>query len=173
MDKGIYETRLHYAHRYFEFLNRFKNSSWVEKLLTINEDDSAGIPEVLVLLNPETYAEIGVKDPRGAPTFQSAPTNAKCRSKELWGYECPFVNAQIHVDHSFPRNRGGMTHPENAMYLCRDHNLSKSTDIHLIRWEVMPIMNAWILIQLKTLILSAQRNSNEKLYLPENQLSRL
>jgi len=173
MDRNIYEQRLEYAHRYFEFLNKYKHHSWFDKLHIINSDKEAGIPEVLVLLNPENYDEIGLPDPRGTSTFQSAYANAKCRSRELWGYECPFKDTQIHVDHSFPRNRGGMTHPDNAMYLCREHNLAKSTDIHLIPWELIPIRNEWIKIQLNAFLQAAQRKSNSKLYFPDSATTKI
>jgi len=173
MGKNIYEQRLEYAHRYFEFLNLYKNDSWIEKLSRIIEDEKMGIPEVLVLLHPQSYQEIGVSDPRGPSTFPSAQRNAKCRSSELWGYECPFEDTQIHVDHSFPRNRGGMTHAENAMYLCREHNLSKSTDIHLIPWEKIPDRKSWIEIELTALFLASQRSSTKKIYFPFNALGRL
>jgi hypothetical protein len=172
MVENIYEQRLECAHRYFDFLNSYKEHSWHDKLQVVHDNASAGIPELLVLLNPENYDILGLPDPRGAATFQSAHENAKCRSKELWGYSCPFKDSQIHVDHSFPRNRGGMTHPDNAMYLCREHNLSKSTDIHLIPWESMPSRNSWIRIQLNLFLASAQRKTETKLYFPDLALNR-
>ena len=173
MVENIYEKRLECAHRYFEFSNKRKHYSWFDKLLLINDDAHTGLPELLVLLNPENYEPLGLPDPRGSTTFQPAHENAKCRSKELWGYACPFEEAQIHVDHSFPRNRGGMTHPDNAMYLCREHNLSKSTDIHLIPWEFMPSRNSWVRIQLNLILSAAQRKTESKLYFPDSALNRI
>lgn len=58
-----------------------------------------------------------------------------CASEELWGYACPF-DGPMHVDHLFPYGLGGPTHPANAVYLCRDHNLAKGHDVHLHPWTV-------------------------------------
>ena len=155
MAEDIYSKRIEYAHRYFEFLNCHRTRSWVEKLEVLNAENTLGLPEALVLLNPVYFSEIEASDQRGKDSFQPAKPGSKCRSRELWGYECPFSESTIHVDHSFPRSRGGMTHSDNAMYLCQEHNLPKSNDIHLIPWERMLERRAWIDISFNHLIASA------------------
>ena len=168
-----FDLRVESAGRYYSFLEKVKDMRWVEILGEIESNHSYGIPEVLVLLEPRYFEELQALDPRGDKTFTPALRSAVCRSKEVWGYECPFKNSRIHVDHMFPRSKGGLTHAQNAMHLCHEHNLSKHTDIHLILWEQMPSRNQWIEKSLKYLLTQAARLTSEKLYLPLSQLSRI
>lgn len=41
----------------------------------------------------------------------------------------------MHVDHRFPFALGGPTIPENALFLCREHNMLKGHDVHLNAWN--------------------------------------
>ena len=161
--------------RYHDFLSRGSDKSWIDILNEVDESKIYGLPEVLVLLHPRWHLQLGftpASDPRGAASFAVARSMAKCRSGELWGYECPYTESKIHIDHTFPFARGGATSADNAMYLCVEHNLSKSTDIHNIPWELLPVTD-WIANQLKLFITRAQRETNVNLYLPKAQLSRI
>lgn len=168
-----YNIRIDSAGRYYAFQEEIKNLDWVEILLKVESDKSYGIPEVLVLLDPKYYQALGASDPRGERTFAPATSSAKCRAKEVWGYECPFQDSRIHVDHMFPQSKGGSTHLQNAMYLCGEHNMSKHTDIHLILWENMPLQNDWIKKSLTHLVGFASRVTTEKLFIPTSQTAKL
>jgi hypothetical protein len=163
-----YSSRLTSAFRYHDFLSKHSDSSWIDTLEAIETDIKTGIPEVMVLLHPRWHEELSFQassDPRGLGSFSPANLRAKCRSFELWGYECPYEGSKIHIDHTFPFARGGATRDDNAMYLCREHNLSKSTDIHSIPWETL-IKKQWILDQLKLFLIMGQRLTAKELYLP-------
>ena len=164
--------RIESAARFYEHQVRTRDTPWIEILLEIESSSSFGVPEALVLLDPSHYQELNAPDPRGERSFPSVSNSFKCRSHEIWGYECPFIETSIHVDHMFPHSKGGSTHPQNAMHLCAEHNMSKHTDIHSIPWEKLHINNDWILLSLKHLIGYAQRITTEKLYFPEKQLKR-
>jgi hypothetical protein len=168
-----FEKRLASAQRYYIFKNNSTNKNWIDIFFEIESSPTFGIPEVLVLLDPSYYSGLGSVDPRGGRTFPLAQKFSKCRSVEIWGYECPFQGKSVHIDHTFPHSKGGVTHFENAMYLCEEHNRAKSTDIHLIPWETMVKANSWIESALQILILSASRLSDKKLHLPEKQLNRI
>lgn len=164
------ERRLESAARYYSFRSKAEVKNWVDLFLEVQEDEDFGVPEILVLLDPKYYSELGASDPRGGRTFPPAGSFSKCRSDELWGYRCPFEGARVHIDHTFPHSKGGVTHSQNAMYLCDEHNTSKHTDIHLIPWEKFPSANDWIVKSIKHLMLAASRQTTQKLYLPEKQL---
>ena len=168
-----FSLRVQSAGRYYNFLEEVKDLYWLEVLQKIEATDSCGIPEVLVLLDPRYHQELKATDPRGERNFAPAPPTAKCRAKEVWGYECPFQASRIHVDHMFPQSKGGSTHLQNAMYLCGEHNMSKHTDIHLIPWEKIPAQNEWVTKSIKHLIGYATRLTTEKLYFPAAQVARL
>lgn len=168
-----FPVRINSAGRYYSFHEEVKNLDWIELLLKVESEKSYGIPEVLVLLHPKFYSEIGATDPRGERTFAPATSSAKCRAKEVWGYECPFQDARIHVDHMFPQSKGGSTHLTNAMYLCDEHNMSKHTDIHLILWEKIPSQNDWVTKSINHLLGFASRHTTEKLYFPTSQVTKL
>ena len=168
-----YNVRVHSAGRYYAFQEEVKRLGWIEVIQAVESEKSFGIPEVLVLLDPKYYQELGAVDPRGERFFAPATQSAKCRAKEVWGYECPFQDSRIHVDHMFPQSKGGSTHLQNAMYLCGEHNMSKHTDIHLILWEMIPLQNEWITKSIKHLLSSATRLTSEKLYFPTHQVAKL
>ena len=166
MAESLIEVRLNAASRYHEFLAEQQHVNWLDAYSSIESSKEFGLPEAMVLLHPRWYEEIGinlVSDPRGPSTFSGAKQRARCRAKELWGYDCPYLEAEIHIDHTFPYSRGGFTQPDNAMYLCREHNLSKSTDLHLIPWETFPKLN-WIQYAMNSVIKSAQARSRTEIY---------
>jgi 5-methylcytosine-specific restriction endonuclease McrA len=169
-----FSFRLNCAFRYHDFLSRNSHGAWLDALCAIENDVDAGIPEVMVLLHPKWYEELSfhsLSDPRGVGSFSSAGPRAKCRSYELWGYECPYEDSKIHIDHTFPYARGGATKDDNAMYLCKEHNLSKSTDLHLIPWESF-VNRQWILDELKVFLIMGQRLTASRLYLPKVAMSK-
>lgn len=164
-----FSGRVDSAARYHYFLSEHSDSSWLDVLGAIEHDAETGIPELMVLLHPQWHKELGFKatsDPRGINSFASASLRAKCRADELWGYQCPYVETKIHIDHTFPFARGGATKDDNAMYLCREHNLSKSTDLHLLPWESF-LNRQWIIDELRLFLAMGQRLTADTLYLPE------
>jgi hypothetical protein len=166
MDDDFLKVRLSSASRYHAFLAKNLHASWFDVFAEIESSSKYGVSEAMVLLHPRWYQEIGlnaVTDPRGPSTFSGLKQKARCRAKELWGYECPYSEAEIHVDHTFPYSRGGLTQPDNAMYLCREHNLSKSTDLHLIPWETFPGLS-WIQFGVNSAIKSAQSRSKFEIF---------
>ena len=176
IDAEVLEKRFKYSYRYLKFFDLSHDKSWLENFLDIEASDVYGLPEVLVLLHPRWYNELGVNlqinDPRGLKSFSSGPINQECASERYWGYRCPLVKTKIHTDHIFPWSRGGSTHFQNATYLCDEHNLMKFTDIHTMPWEILFRDNNWIRISLTTLMSMARSESKQKLYFPENQLTR-
>lgn len=137
--------RIACAERYYVALSDLHFESideWIELFSKYLSDEKYGLLEILVLIHPDWYQTMKIPDPRGNRSFATAGKSAKCRSIEFYGYECPFKNAPIHIDHQFPYSKGGVTNHANAMYLCEEHNLSKSTDIHLIDWEGMD--KSWV-----------------------------
>ena len=174
MDSKVLENRIEYASRYHSQLARHFHNSWFDVYEEVLNSQDFGIPEAIVLLHPHWYQENGVNllsDPRGPSTFSGLKQNAKCRSYELWGYECPYLESSIHIDHTFPFSRGGVTQAENAMYLCREHNLSKSTDLHMIPWEALR-GKSWIKQSLEATIKSAQSRTKNVMYPLDSVLKR-
>jgi hypothetical protein len=168
-----FEFRLEATLRFYKFQEKTSEMQWVEILTEIEGNHDYGIPETLVLLNPKFYKELGANDPRGERTFPKIPNGFPCRSNEIWGYECPFKSSSIHVDHMFPYSKGGVTHAENAMHLCADHNLLKHSDVHWIPWENLPANNDWIIRSLKVLFNFATRSNTSKIYFPEKQVRKI
>jgi hypothetical protein len=175
MNKIDFTLRIAAAHRYHLFLAKHADSTWTDAFNDIEQEPTFGIPELLVLLHPNWYQQLeinSINDPRGLNSFSAAKSIAKCRANEIWGYECPYQHYPIHIDHTFPFARGGATKPDNAMYLCKEHNLSKSTDLHLLPWETFPSRN-WIKEELLFLLNMAGRLSKQKFYFPENQIQQV
>jgi hypothetical protein len=170
---SLFKFRVDSASRYYNYLEKTKNSNWIEIIKEVESSKHFGIPEVLVLLHPKFYFYLNAVDPRGANSFPPAVLSAKCRALEVWGYDCPIRDSAIHVDHMFPHSKGGSTHVQNAMYLCGEHNMSKHTDIHLILWERIPQQNDWVVKSVNHLLGFANRLTREKLYSPVSQLSRI
>lgn len=146
MPKSLIESRIEYAFRYLKFDSEVKNFCWFETVEAFNSSEFHKLPELMVLIHPRYLRgyNLDIKDILGPDSFTPAGSGVKCRSKEIWGYECPFLEAKIHIDHSFPRSRGGATNSKNAMYLCEEHNLPKSSDIHLFPWENLPGKLDWV-----------------------------
>ena len=161
-----FASRIESAARFHQFHSESTRKSWVEKFLEVSSSDDYGMPELLVLLDPKNYLELEASDPRGG-NFKTSKEIRKCRSLELWGYSCPYTDSKIHIDHTFPWSKGGVTHFQNAMYLCDEHNRAKSIDVHLIPWENFRKNNAWIEESLRHLISYASRKTSEKLYFPK------
>jgi hypothetical protein len=159
------------------FLSETQKISWIEALQMVDQSDKFGIPELMVLLSPKRWYEelhlnISTNDPRGNATFKANPEVARCHSEIFWGYDCPITNTKTHIDHIFPWSRGGMTHSSNSIYLCELHNSLKSSDIHVYPWE-KSLGAIWIKLSFDKLISAASRLTNEKLYYPKNQASRI
>lgn len=157
------DSRITFAERYYVALSGLHFESTDEWATLYNKyisDKSCGLPELLVLIHPSWYESLGIPDPRGGRNFPSADKNAQCRSIEFYGYPCPFIDPLIHVDHQFPYSKGGVTSHANAMYLCEEHNLSKSTDIHIINWENMD--TTWVLSLLQIFTHEVERRTQRK-----------
>jgi len=146
MNESLIEKRLEYAHRYLKFDALTRDLGWHDSVQEFNLNPEFKLPEFLVLIHPRFMENLALdkKIVLGGDFPQNTTKGQKCRSKDVWGYECPYRNALIHVDHSFPRSRGGATHPLNAMYLCDHHNLMKSSDVHLYPWENLELNREWI-----------------------------
>lgn len=156
--------RISYAERYYGALSTLHFESineWTDLYYKFVSDERYGLPEILVLIHPNWYAGINIPDPRGTRSFPTSDKSAKCRSIEFYGYECPFINPPIHIDHLFPYSKGGVTNHANAMYLCEEHNLSKSTDIHNIDWEGMD--RSWVIQLLQVFGHEIERKKQIKL----------
>lgn len=166
-----------YAYRYFYFLENETKSTWLDTLLHIQESAEFGLPEVLTLLEPAWYEELRIDinlfDPRGQTGFRPAPVGAKCDSMQFWGYECPFTNSKVHVDHFFPFSRGGSNHHSNATYLCEKHNTMKFTDIHIINWQHIIHNSEWIFLNFKNIFMHSKALAGLRLYTPDSQIRRL
>ena len=175
MISSDFSLRINAASRYHYYLSRNSDSTWLDVLSSIEQDEEAGIPEVMVLLHPRWHTELGFQtasDPRGLDSFPSASPRAKCRADELWGYQCPYRDIKIHIDHTFPFARGGATKDDNAMHLCKEHNLSKSTDLHLVPWETF-VNKQWIIDGLRLFLIMGQRLTTSNLYLPKSAMQKI
>ena len=175
MDDIDFKLRLEASHRYHALLAKSLSLSWIETFNFILRENKAGTSELLVLLDSNWHESLGITpttDPRGRSNFHPAMSKARCRSEEIWGYQCPYFDSSIEIDHIFPYSRGGSTSNDNAMYLCIEHNRAKSNDVHLLPWEKFPGMD-WIQIQLNLFINRAQTFTSEPLYFPKAQFKRL
>lgn len=156
--------RISCAERYYGALSSLHFESieeWIDLYQKFVTNETYGLPEILVLIHPAWYVSIEIPDPRGTRDFPSAEKTAKCRSIEFYGYACPFINPSIQIDHLFPWSKGGVTNHANAMYLCKEHNLSKSTDIHTIDWEGMD--RSWVIQLLQVFSHEIERKTQTKL----------
>jgi hypothetical protein len=98
----------------------------------------------LALLHPQHIADSSMpthltldgvqRSLQGPRAFGASLGGQSCQSSLLWGYECP-LNAEIQQDHLFPYSLGGPTLPLNRIYLCRYHNMVKTSDVHSFPWE--------------------------------------
>ncbi len=166
MFKDILAYRSDCAKRYYTELSLVHFESlveWKNLLQKFIANDIYGIPELLVLIHPKWYEKdklIKIEDPRGPRQFSAIKSKLRCRGIEIYGYECPFVNPAIQIDHQFPYSKGGVTMHSNAMYLCAEHNLSKSIDIHLIDWE--NFNTAWVSLVLEKFVHEVSRQTNSQ-----------
>lgn len=161
MTESLVERRISYASRYLQFDAATRDSTWLESVNSFNSSGDFKLPELMVLIHPRFMKALGLnaKLLLGGDFAPNATDGQKCRSEEVWGYECPFISSKIHIDHSFPRSRGGATHPMNAMYLCDNHNLMKSSDVHMYPWEKLELNLEWINATLEKIRLSEERKS--------------
>jgi hypothetical protein len=169
MTDSIFEKRIENAARYLQFDANTRELTWSQASELFNSDEQLGLPELMVLIQPRFIREFGLdtKSVLGGDFVSRTSTGQRCRAKEIWGYDCPFPNTIIHIDHSFPRSRGGATHPLNAMYLCDEHNLPKSDDIHMFVWEGLPTKIDWVNPILERLIHAQLRATGEKVHFLE------
>jgi hypothetical protein len=169
MTNSIFEERIESAARYLQFDAITRGLSWSEASELFNGRAEFALPELMVLIQPRFIEEFGfsTRSVLGGDFVSRTSNGQRCRAKEIWGYDCPFSNSIIHIDHSFPRSRGGATHPLNAMYLCDEHNLPKSDDIHMFIWEELPAKIDWVNPILERLIHAQLRASGEKVHFLE------
>ena len=164
MFKDILEHRSNCAKRYYAELSLVHFDSlveWKELLQKFVANQVYGVPELLVLIHPKWYEKeklIKIEDPRGPRQFPAAKSEIRCRGIEIYGYDCPFVNPTIQIDHQFPYSKGGVTIYSNAMYLCAEHNLSKSIDIHLMDWD--NFSTDWVSLVLQKFVHEVSRQTN-------------
>ena len=57
-----------------------------------------------------------------------------CSAITVWDYACD-LDEPIEFDHRFPYSFGGPTVAENRLSLCRVHNATKGSDVHLFDWS--------------------------------------
>ena len=175
MDKIDFEGRINASFRYHTFWVKSLRLSWLDAYSEVISNSQYGIAELLTLIHPKWYEDLGISEkssPRVKSNFDTARTSALCRSNEIWGYDCPYSQTQIEIDHIFPYSRGGSTSNDNAMYLCKEHNRAKSNDVHLLPWEKF-IEVDWIRIQFDFFVNRGQTYSDEKIYFPKLHLKRV
>lgn len=112
--------------------------------LNFYNNHSNSISDKLALIHPDHYEEIDLDDHlangaaqkkmQGNRSFPILKTPEKCQSNLLWNYNC-HLDGAIEQDHLFPYSLGGPTIPRNKIFLCRYHNMVKSSDIHCFPWE--------------------------------------
>lgn len=138
MDALLVRRRFEGARKYLKFLSSIESStSWgegYERYLS----GGLSLPEAAALVHPCHYRHlVSVKTILGQPSFSERDSAewCQCQSEDVWGYECPLDVDQYEADHLFPWAAGGPTAVENRIWLCSFHNQSKSSDVHLYRWE--------------------------------------
>lgn len=171
MSNSIIEDRIGYALRYLRFDALTKHANWGEAAKLFMQSEQNCLPELMVLIHPRFFDRLRLVPAQllGPDKFNPARHEVKCRSHELWGYECPFNEAKIHIDHSFPRSRGGATHPLNAMYLCEEHNLPKSSDIHFYPWDLLPLKLSWVDPMIEKLNHAEERLSGNRAHISKDR----
>ncbi len=100
----------------------------------------------LALSHPDIYVPILSKKSNSSPSqiqeviqgkrsFNPTFHAENCSSKELWGYDCPWLSEPLELDHDFPYSMGGPTDSAcNKRVLCSWHNRLKGNDIHVYNW---------------------------------------
>jgi hypothetical protein len=135
-----FERRINTARQYFDFLYATINMSWLE-LQERHPSSSLTLPQRVTLIHPARHDELVTRSRFTRRFSQGIPNYETCASKVLWGYECLGPN-QLEIDHLFPYALGGPTLPQNALYLCKEHNRAKGHDVHLVPWSVKQF--AWL-----------------------------
>lgn len=171
MSKSLIDSRIEVALRYLRFDALSRDLNWGETAGLFLEKESNCLPEIMVLIHPRFISRLGLTSSHlfGPDNFNSAKNEVACRSNEIWGYSCPFRDAKIHIDHSFPRSRGGATHSLNAMYLCEEHNLPKSSDIHLFPWETLASKLSWVEPIIEKMNFAEKRISGLDFHFPKHR----
>jgi hypothetical protein len=127
-------SRIQSAETYFRYLAAVRYGNWasVYKRYVGGE---LSLPESAVLVHPMWRDQIARDTPNRRQRSYAVPPPAysTCAASTVWGYTCPMGGA-LQTDHRFPWALGGPTSPDNAVYLCSDHNLMKGHDVHLIEW---------------------------------------
>ena len=134
MSQEPFEDQMASAALYFQTLARTLGKDWHD-LYAQHLRGELSVSESATLANPLWYEGVGLITPgRAHRSFAYRPDGfSVCESLRLWNYECP-LSGPLQIDHVFPWALGGPTKVNNAMYLCREHNLAKGHDIHLISW---------------------------------------
>lgn len=136
------KSRIESAANYLQVLEKSLLDGW----LTLFNTPPKTIFEQMVLLNPLHLAELDLPEYtnvemiqnsiQGSRSFPSTIVSNSCQSILLWGYKCE-LNGDLQQDHLFPYSLGGPTLPANRIFLCRYHNMVKSSDIHSYPWELI------------------------------------
>lgn len=135
MTKEILD-RIELGRRYMDLLAAPPYASWAEGYarMQLGELD---VLEAILLAHP-----FWLRDPsrqeliQGRRQFPRTRVShiARCRADAVWGYGCQ-LDEPIQFDHRFPYAFGGPTTAENRLPLCRLHNASKGSDVHLFPWR--------------------------------------
>lgn len=128
------------AAQYLKVLKSSLQIGWVESFKCEHKSEF----EQLALLHPYHLADLDLPrhltvesiqlSVQGTRAFGPSLAGLACQSPLLWDYECE-LNGEMHQDHLFPYSLGGPTLRTNRIYLCRYHNMVKSSDIHCYPWE--------------------------------------
>ena len=128
------------ASDYLKALDKSLQQGWLKSF----RGGAHTIFEQLALLHPEHLEELGLpshwtvqsiqQSIQGVRSFASPVLNSACDAHLIWGYECE-LSGDIQQDHLFPYSLGGPTVARNRVFLCKYHNMVKSSDIHCYPWE--------------------------------------
>lgn len=133
-------TRIDSAVNYLMALEKSFLIGW----LTSYRSEPKTIFGQLALLHPlhleeldlPAHKTVGViqRSLQGPRAFSSTLGGNLCQSVNIWGYGCE-LSGEIQQDHLFPYSLGGPTIGTNRIYLCKYHNMVKTSDIHCYPWE--------------------------------------
>jgi len=113
--------RIESARQYFQFLMGSSSVAWTD-LEVGYRAGQLSLQQAATLVHPRWLPDGLVTSGRSVRAFGGQiPNYERCHSQELWGYDCAFERT-LETDHLFPWSLGGPTHPENAVYLCANHN---------------------------------------------------
>ena len=138
IDPVTLTTRIELASRYLQFLASIEDpTDWLDAY-DAHQNNALHLTEAAALAHPTHFSFLpAVARIRGPQRFDERKSAewCRCQSAEIWGYECPLASDSFEADHLFPYAAGGPTVIENRIWLCKFHNRSKSSDIHLYPWE--------------------------------------